>query len=494
MASRPLKLERLPEEMILHILRNVHDTPIPRFGLRELVPVKRYPILRTPSEWAQYYQGIRDIQNVRLTSKMLCRIGTEFLVGYVGIDFSLESLARFQRIMEHPGIRRGVEMVRIRLPVYSQVLCTDERLYTQKVALNASSVCDLLDSEVPCCAHQWGQDRAESEKDIQANIIAAIEHSHREYKQRYQAQQSLLQQRERFIKGVFDAIKMSNNKALRLEFTDGRDLPTLNRLSKQLVTAKDRMYTILRRPFTPITWSALDSVDPQPVQTLATIIPDMLAAFSDTRITIVDLKLEITKVTASDREAFGTMENALVPISGAMWNLRKFTYIHCPWRRKSQAGPSEQETRPELCTFLYQCLPPSLRTLELESVEIGPLRCRLPGLTQIRLVSLPNLTTEGLGHMLQGLERHGVAITLKECWVRFCSWTDVLDLLRSKQSMTSLVKPRGREFERIRILAPMILPHLAPDDAYIGFVRKAELYIQRARDINPFDVYRKPQD
>lgn len=73
-------LLELPDEIILQIFQQVHDTPTPASS-RE-----------GQKEWTRYDRGTRDIQNIRLTCREFNRIGSELLIKFVGVDVSAESL------------------------------------------------------------------------------------------------------------------------------------------------------------------------------------------------------------------------------------------------------------------------------------------------------------------------------------------------------------------------------------------------------------------
>lgn len=504
MVKPRLNLDELPEEIILDILKNVYTTPIPDFQLRRWGGLDR--------EWARYNQSARDIQNVRLTSRTLSRIGSEVLIQYVGVDLSFSSLTRFQTIMGHPGIRKGVGMVRIRLSIYQPYLCMDEVCYRRKKFAIRDDEC-LLGPEgklaEPERLARW-QDGGEPDE-----VKAAIKQSHQEYREGYQAQYSVLKERQKFIQGIADALKMSDNKALRVEFTDRDDLPEAYRFRQSVQRAKVENYLILLlgSPISPREWNAVEysQRDRYHPWSLAPMLLDILAAFADERINIVDLKLAISRLKRSERETLGKMERELEPIRGvstAMRNLRNFTYSHDSSLR--QAPPSKQKARPELNTLLYRCLPPSLRTLELRSVWFEPREHHLPGLTQIMLESAVLESPRSLEHLLQRLEPHKVAITLSDCSISGLedSWADILDILRSKQRNARLIDTGhyvgDGDFWEITIRNPKWLP-LGPEIAsldvaddfmdpclqdlltqnFTEYVRRSQQYIRGDYDINP---------
>lgn len=504
MAERPLRLVELPEEIILQILRNVYDTPIPDFKIRKLSYLA--------ADSARYNQAIRDIQNVRLTSRILSRVGSELLIEYVGVDLSWESLHRFQKIMRHPGIRKGVGMVRIRLPIYNIEFGANEEFYTfnqlesfdflqyycrsvHDLGPEAKAFCLWLDRSMRDCP--WTQEK----------VNTAIKHSRREYRDRYASQMALLANgRKKFIRYIAEALKESNNKALRIEITDIDDLPTPYRMLQSVQRAEegDALDLLLKPAASPSPWRAFATRPDDRPRCLAPMVFEMLAAFQDERINIVDLKLEISMVTESDREMFGKMEPEQEPLRGAsaaMRNLRNFTF----WRPSSegQAPAYQQRTRPELSTLLYRCLPSSMRTLKLNSVGLEMLQCRFPGLTQITLEHIAFEGAKSLEHFLQSAETHKIALTLGYCSIFGGSWADVLDFLRAKQRKTCLIAPSAGEFREIEYGWPVVWPLLSPDDAdldmtkgpspaqrlsgscFYQYVTRSQQYIRGDCDVNP---------
>ncbi|KAG8162567.1 hypothetical protein KVR01_008332 [Diaporthe batatas] len=484
MAKPQPNLEELPEEIILHILRMVHDTPIPDFHLRKWG--------YQDDSWFEYDQSTRDIQNVRLTSRSLSRIGSELLIEYVGLDLSLESLTRFQTIMAHPGIRKGVGMIRIRLPAYQWHLCVEEMTYEKKkLDVGRIAICLGPEGETPASLCSGWRDCPQTPDEVKA----AIEQSRREYRKRFQAQQRFLKDPQDFLQGVSNALKMSNNKAIRVEFTDMNDLPQQFRFRQSVERAEveNHLDLLLRAPLSPRPWCVSaydDGNEPEFHQGLAPLILHILAAFADERINIVSLKLRISSVNSSDRKVLGKMESELGPVRGActaMRNLRRFKYLNMESTNPLLA--SEGGTHRELSTLLYRCLPPSLRVLELWGpTDLDWLRCRLPSLTQITLDSL-EVRAEGLEPMLRWLQPHETDITLRRCHNEIATWDAILDLLRSKQRNTRLIQPSGLEFGLAQQTGRF--SSLYSPEERANRIRVSEQYIRGDLDTNPFRPTRK---
>lgn len=465
------KLGDLPDELILEICRRVHDSPVP-----ESMPQS------SDEDWARYDQGTRDIQNLRLTSRRFNRISSEFLIKFVVVDVSSQSLARLQKIMQHPAIGRGVSMVRIRLRRYDWMLCHFPQTYASEVILHLTAFERYMGPEARLIARKHIAAWELQLPEMLSKFNDAILPGYREYFQRYLNQEAI--PKALFIQDLAAALMMSRDP-LQVEITDLDECKILPWESLSGVTEDNFLGMVSTLP--PSTWSNLDHGHPHHPRSYAFMIPLILAAFSDDRVRIAELHLNITRTNWSDRVIF--MHTDLAPIRKALRNLQKFSYVGHSMIRRGDL--------PELSTVLISCLPPaSLQSLVLERVEFEP-RWQFPKLTEISLYSVP-LDARRLSILLQPLEPHTVDISLGNCGVPDgSSWADVLDLLRSKQRLAWLYAPVGNEFEDIwsntnhhsLFNNPSLFNHHSPSeplDRYSELCRKAEEYIGGQSDTNPF--------
>lgn len=454
-----LNLLELPEEILLKILRAVHDTPTPN-STRE-----------GQEEWTLFDQGTRDIQNVRLTCRLFNRISSEFLIKFVGVDLSVESLARLQGIMHHPTFGKGVSMVRIRLPVYELALDLSLDEYAWQVRRNLSHFQYGMDPEVRKLAEYYSDPPCSPREE--RRFYAAIEPAHREYGRRYQAQFEFM--KLRFINGVANALAMSR-RPLRIEITDRYDFMWSYQQTVYRAT-RENLLDVVSRP-RPSTWEELRHRSPPISRSYAWLIPPILAAFESDAIRIDDLHLDITETTA-----FHPVTSAK-PMSRemryAMRNLRRFTYLGGTSPRDFIFGPGGM---PEWRTVLYNCLPPeSLRDLVLRRVQLEP-STEWRSLSRISLKEV-RLDIKRLALLLDPLESHTVDIHLDRCYLSNGSWADVLDLLREKQRLARLDWPTSLE---MYLVVPheslsYVFSHL--EDGHEG-VSRAEQYIRGWLDTNP---------
>lgn len=455
-----LNLLELPEEILLKILRAVHDTPTPS-STRD-----------GQEEWTLFDQATRDIQNVRLTCQLFNRISSEFLIRFVGVDVSVESLARLQGIMHHPTFGKGVSMVRIRLPVYESPLDLTLDKYAWEVRRNLIQFQYEMDPELRKLAEYYTDPGQRSPRE-ERRFYAAIEPAHQEYGRRYQAQFEFL--KRRFINGVANALAMSR-RPLRIEITDRYDFMWSYRQSVYQAT-RENLLDVVSRP-RPSSWVELDHRSLSRSRDYAWLIPPILAAFASDAIRIDDLHLDITESTA-----FYPATSAEPMSRGmryAMRNLQRFTYLGGTHPSTFIFGPGWM---PEWRTVLYNCLPPeSLRDLVLRRVELEP-SAQWRSLTRISLEEV-RLDVKRLALLLDPLESHKVDIHLDRCYLSNGSWADVLDLLREKQRLARLDWPADLEMntwvpcESISYL----FSHL--EDGH-GGVSRAEQYIRGWLDINP---------
>lgn len=460
-----VNLAEFPEELLLRIFRCVHDTPIPDSKLS-------FP----DKAWTCYSVGTRAIQNIRLTCRDFNRISSEFLVKFVVVDVSSESLARFQAIMQHPLIRKGVCMVRVRLQVYDWVLTQSLTRYTMEARYSTRRREVRVARLATHSGVRWPEDTPIAIPEQNEGLIAALKPAYMDYKQRYQAQHSL--PKRQFVADLADAMMVSW-KPLRIEITDRNDFDDRHWQSSSKATRK-RLVDLIARPRAS-SWEELNAVAYGQDRSFAFMMPPLLEAFADDRIHIEDLRFDITMTNPTDRLIFAGMDRR--PIQRAMRNLKKFTYISgCP----SVTGDGK-----ELSTVLYNCLPPdSLQTLALQLVEFKP-RHHLPKLTKITLTRVP-INSKTLSTLLQPLEPHSVGISLNDCSASKGSWSKVLDLLRSKQRWATLHGQRGWNGDGDWIPIFGELSFWAGPIA-LG-VDNAEKYIRGVCDTNPLQADAESSD
>lgn len=460
------KLSKFPEELILQILRAVHDTPIPTSRCRD------------GKEWTRFDQGTRDIQNVRLTCRLFNRISSELLIKFVGVDLSVESLARLQVIMHHPTIGKGVVMIRLRLSAYDWFMCPSPEVYVNKMMSHSRRYMHHMDREVAYLADWYLQAWPIGVRSVVRKLRAAAEPAYWEYRRRCSVQRDISTQW--FIKGVADALAMSR-KPLRLQITDRNDFLCSYIKSVSRAT-KDNLRAVILRPQAS-TWLEIEARCPHVSRDYAFMIPLMLAGFAESRVRIADLHFDITK-TPVPNQVMSPVLGQVTPVevnSGTMklavQDLRSFTYDN----------DFDTHGRPEWRSVLYNCLPPaSLRDLVLRRVKLEPMS-KCGNLTRIILTEV-EFDVKTLAALLEPLKPHTVDISLNECFFDDnndeSSWADVLDLLRSKQRLTRLDSPLGWSIDDI--LSPenynYLFVHLKD---WHGGASKAEQYIRGSLDANP---------
>lgn len=348
-----LRLENLPEEMLLQIFQAVHDAPIPEF--------RREPA-RRDSSWekdlARYDQGTRGIQNVRLTCRDFNRISSELLIRFVGVSLSEESLARFQAIMGHPTIGKGVSMVRIRLPTYEEYLYDSHYSFAVQVGrlLNwiARSAVNL-EPGVARLAKQYVTTMISPGWIPNSKFLEAVEPGWQEYRRRYRAWHDL--PKDQFGQDIMKALLLRNTqRKLRLEITDMNDFTRLHRRSMTLATP-DNLLDIVSKP-QPSPWDIANIHSDVPGG-LVWMLPSILKAFAHHRIRIVDLHFDISSMDVPRQLVFTQGNKNL--FREAMRNLRTF---HFPRGN----GPSGDELGEDLISVLHDCLPETVKNAQTVSI------------------------------------------------------------------------------------------------------------------------------
>ena len=455
----PRNLAELPEELILLIFRAVHGTPVPD-SKRSLNDV----------DWARYNQGTRDIQNIRLTCRKFRRISSELLIKFVGVDLSLESLARLQAIMRHPTIGKGVGMIRIRLLAYDWALNERREIYVDEVRSRMNFHAEFMDPGARLLVGFYESGlRIGSESTIE-KFSKAIEPGYSEFRRRYRAQSRL--RKRYFIHAVAHALGMSR-KPWRIEITDQDDFLPLHWQAVYRATPHN-VLDLLSCPRAS-TWKELDDRDGALPRSFAWLVPRILAAFVDDRICITELYIDITKTTTFDHNMLLAGANSTA-MQAALRNVRRFTYISRTHETLIGRGPG-------LSSLLYDCLPPaSLQILELFQTEL-PMRCQWPNLTRVWLAGL-RVNAHRLARFLQVLEPHRLGIMLNRCSLSGGSWADVLELLRSRQRWAWLEQPYGEEFDSFWLDLDNY-EYVDPAGRHYGGVTLPERYIRGSIDVNP---------
>lgn len=461
-----INLLELPDEVILQIFQQVHDTPTPTSS-RE-----------GQEEWTRYDRGTRDIQNIRLTCREFNRIGSEFLIKFVGVDVSPESLGRLQQIMRHPTIVQGVRMVRIRLLPYDWILHMSQDQYKSEMRGRLQSYRRSMDRAVNKLAarYDWGQ---RIQFPLLEHVDAASEWAHQEYRRRYLAQSSF--SKLQFIEDVAKALKMSK-RPLRIEVTDCNDF-RWSRLQSTCRASKENQLNEFLRPQAS-TWEELHARGPHMSRNFAWMIPQMLAHFGNKEVRIGELHFDITRTARSVQVI---PAHPISPaIEKALQGVRKFSF-------QSHNVSWDFGDGPEWRNVLYDRLSPkSLQELVLRRVELDP-SPQWRSLTQIVLDDV-ELDFKRLELLLKPFKRHSVEIHLADCFLTGGSWADVLDLLRERQCRARLYWPKGVfDFDNDSnwvftddFVSPETMNYLFVHlNDWYGGASKVEQYIQRWWDANP---------
>lgn len=449
-------LSEFPEEILLQIFRAVHNVPPPDSRAE------------SEEEWNLYDRATRDIQNIRLTCRLFNKISSEFLIKFVGVNLSAESLTRLEGIMKHPTIRKGVSMVRIRLPVYERLLNSYIDKYAIKVMRYLHCYKNGMKPGVRTLANKYPLDPQQYLPREAQEFRAAIEPGHREYKRRYQEQYFL--SKSRFIEGVFDALQMSG-RPLRIEITDRNDFLWSYRQSAHRARKHNLLDVISRLPAS--TWEEADIRWPALYWSHSGMIPKLLGAFT-ADVPIEDLHFDITKTPSFHRVK---IDRPRETPRCAIRNLRRLTYLN-------GTPPGAPGTGPQLMTAFYDFLAPeSLRDLTLQRVELEP-SDQWRSLTRISLIQVA-FDFESLVLLLEPLKPHAVDIRLDECYLHHGgSWADVLDLFKDKQRRARLDSPRDLQLDDTvsQETIKYIFGHL---EDWHGGASRAEQYIRGWSDANP---------
>lgn len=444
-----------PEEILIQIFQAVHDTP----------PDSNR---QNDEERARYDQGTRDIQSIRLTCRKFNRLSSEFLIKFVGVDISENSLTRLQSIMEQPAICKGVRMIRIRLLAYDPFLHRNQFAYVHEMVRHLELYSPLMKKDARLLANYYVEAWRTGRWTGIRHLFAGLGIHHQLYSLRYCEQHFVSQQK--FLAVVLNALQRSKQK-LRIEITDCNDFGRQYQQTIRRATIYNLLSTIARPRGS--TWLQLHRFHPHAPRSFEWMIPSLLAAFNDPSIHISELHFEITRTRRPQPMAFS--EEMSRSIQLALQDLQKFKYT-------SHAYPGNRLPEPDMKCQLYSCLPPkSLKELCLRRVELEPQR-QWSNLQKIALMEV-QFDVERLASLLQPIEPHTAAIRLRKCRLSEGSWADVIDLLRSKQREAVLISPMGQE---VIWMSPenrnYLFVHLA--DWHDGN-SKAEQYIRGWIDDNP---------
>lgn len=457
-----INLLKLPDEIILQIFQQVHDTPTPASS-RE-----------GQEEWTCYDRGTRDIQSIRLTCRKFNRIGSEFLIKFVGVDVSAESLGRLQDIMRHPTIVKGVRMVKIRLLVYDWVLHISREQYNSEMRGRLHSYGRSMDRAVSLLADRHDDRGQRVNFPTLEQLDAASESAHQQYRRRYLAQSQF--SKRQFVEDVSKALEMSK-RPLRIEITDRNDFEW-SRLQSTCRASKENQLDLFLRPQAS-TWQELHVRWPYISRDLAWMIPPMLEHFGNKEIRIGELHFDITRNEPSVQQISPAVEKALEEV-------RKFSY-------RGHVIPMVGGNGPKWRRMLYDCLPPeSLQEVALRRVELEP-SPQWRSLTRVVLIDV-KVDVKRLTLLLKPLRRHSVDIRLVDCVCTGGSWADILDLLRKEQRWARLDWPKGVVLFDDKSKEIIVDDDVSPEtmnylfvhlDDWHGGASKAEQYIQGRWDANP---------
>ncbi|KAL1870714.1 hypothetical protein Daus18300_005034 [Diaporthe australafricana] len=423
-APKISKLLSLPQEIILLIVQAVREAPAP---ITER--------LSPGEEQATYNQELQDIRHLRLQCKQLARIGAEFLIPFLGVDISEDSLARFSEILREPAIRRGVRHVRIRLQAYDWVLSTSIEKYSEEMIKRFRLYGPLIvNKEARRLARDYVEAWREPErwpKEAQ-QLRKAFALSHEQYRKRYYEQESV--STGRFVTEISKGLQNCKKK-LRVDFTDFGDF--WRRKRQTMISAtKDNLLDAITEP-QACRWDEILENDSNKSGSFLWLIFPLLAAFGDVGLHIKELRLKLSRVRSQEVEVFGRKKM----IQEAIQNLQSFWDL-------GLFDPELKVLGPDFKKQLYSCLPPAtLQKISLAAVGLEPQPQILwPNLTSISLFYV-QFDCRRLSTLLDPMEPHAANMCLHYCRVTDGSWADVLDLLRSRQQLTTLHQPKGGEFD-----------------------------------------------
>jgi hypothetical protein len=93
-----------------------------------------YLIAHLPPRGSDFLGPSQDVKNLRLVSKRCNELVSPFLINYIRVFFTSESLLRLETFAKNPAISRGVKIVEINVSYYDKFLATDRVLYAKHCA------------------------------------------------------------------------------------------------------------------------------------------------------------------------------------------------------------------------------------------------------------------------------------------------------------------------------------------------------------------------
>lgn len=210
---RPLKVVDMPNELLAKIFANFEDVPVPQ------IQINRSPLDDLPPS-----PDLTSIQNIRLTCRAFCEVGSEILLPVVTVSFSRSSLRRLEEISTHPTISKSVRLIRFDISPYSSSLSGSELQFRTSASTRLSVLQAIFVNHHARTQREMAENLrmsgypaeprtstinglsapqneealaiADALKGVpldgsEARIRDAISQAHKEYQQKYEEQQSL---------------------------------------------------------------------------------------------------------------------------------------------------------------------------------------------------------------------------------------------------------------------------------------------------------------
>jgi hypothetical protein len=141
--SDAISILSLPPEILHHVVALVHGIKIP--DQATWIQQARSVIRKGGTYAEKQAAALRDIQHLRLVCRLFKDVASSFLVRYITVRLSPESLERLEGLCRSPAVAQGILGLHVDLRYHPRELADDADLFGQLLTDEAEELCHVCD-------------------------------------------------------------------------------------------------------------------------------------------------------------------------------------------------------------------------------------------------------------------------------------------------------------------------------------------------------------
>lgn len=449
----------------------------------------------------------QSIQCVRLTCRRFCAISSEYLLNFLSVDSSNESLERLEEVSKHVTIRKGIRALDLQVGLYNHVMASEKGLFENYHSARISHhLCEIDSSKLinmgidlrrqypnsvgrmEKIAKAWSDSGPEcGEATLTEEEAAAyrslLERGFAGYQRKFDEERELIDSgafTARVVKAIEEMGQVVglqihvNNVPTAEDVYPCRQVPFY-----QQILDNDKLYEALiadNRHIAPNFTAEFSSEDIFVMEVSPVLcISALLAGLDSSQVKVMSLEIYLSAPADAPSLLGTTVENRL-QVASTLRNLTTFSLLihETPLpRSRDELRAVRDFLEPVLNSGNIEDLSVDLNLWSdysaLDPASFGPsvgvikaTLGRMP-LRRLALHGLP-IHFSDLEHLLNSFRSGHRCVSLGQVHLLDGSWAALLDILKERHRWPRLVGPSGAECE-----------HLGPEE-YVSIFGRYECY------------------